>query len=64
MVLELPCGHIFHNDRCIKDWFLLESRCPNCRFDVKEYCKGKEREERERRGREGVRGVNSTEEQR
>lgn len=29
------CHHCFH-DGCIRDWFLMSSRCPVCRNDIRE----------------------------
>ena len=31
-----PCGHIFHTDP-LMNWFRSNSRCPICRFDIREY---------------------------
>lgn len=32
---RLPCGHLFH-EKCVRPWFSTNTKCPNCRFDVKE----------------------------
>ena len=30
------CGHCFHGN-CIAPWFLMSSRCPVCRYDIREF---------------------------
>jgi hypothetical protein len=30
------CGHCFHGD-CIAQWFTLNTRCPVCRYDIREF---------------------------
>ena len=30
------CGHFFHGN-CINEWFEINSRCPVCRYDIREY---------------------------
>lgn len=32
-VKVLNCGHIFHF-KCLYNWFVLKTSCPNCRFKV------------------------------
>ena len=32
--LLIPCGHMFHF-KCVEKWFLNESKCPTCRFEIK-----------------------------
>lgn len=40
----LPCGHKFHR-KCLRKWFVENTCCPNCRFDLKAYFKQKKAEE-------------------
>jgi hypothetical protein len=30
------CGHCFHGE-CITQWFTLNTRCPVCRYDIREF---------------------------
>jgi hypothetical protein len=34
-----PCGHIFHSQN-IMNWFRTNSRCPVCRYDIRDYNSG------------------------
>lgn len=36
LIRRLPCKHIFH-EGCVIPWLAKNNRCPNCRFDLKEY---------------------------
>lgn len=36
IIMKLPCSHIFH-EGCLLPWFNKESRCPNCRMDLKKH---------------------------
>jgi hypothetical protein len=34
---ELPCGHLFHLECKIEQWLKNNTKCPNCRKDLREY---------------------------